>query len=846
MIDGYPDQVISSAYTSIINRFADKKTQEEMRKEIKFIVIGHMVPTLPFYIDALGQVGTVELLVPKNSTPDSETRKWVDEKGFKVLQEKDAREHLRTSWHKYVKTDNNCKIIVIDIGGYFAPAMKEYVKKEHSGVNILGYVEDTENGYQKYFANIPEMIRNCETQAEKLNVEPRSIFNLVPPIISVARSQIKESEDYNVGKAITDATDHVLRTKYYTHLAESKTILVIGYGKIGSAAAQVTSQKTRGPVLVCEIDNVRKLKASAHSFVVVDLFEGLKQADVIISCTGNRCLGAEHIEYIKHNAYISSCTSKDDEFDKSFIDALGAKVSDTDSYSVGSKIINLLNGGNSINFIEKAVHGYFIHGVLASLIVSAITIFKNSKGSLKTALQRSSINDFNDLKDDSVQGGVNESYQSIVAGILMREKLRTGPSVTNFKLTKKKVIPRYEDRKALEKGLTDYSHCLIIGKKKAGKSHVVDQFFYFNKQYYDIAWRFDGSDLDTQYNHLLEELKSVYPRETQNLLASDIPKFLQNSPHPYLLVFENAKEEIPAFPKSAGAKREHVILTTKQESEKLENVKKPFPNVKNHLLLEPYPREELFKLVLDDSEFCKSMDIKIKGLLSKMEKEIQEQRSKDESGPDDASFIPIANIMALYLKYAEEKERELDAISKLDNKNMLLYVIQKLSEKEKKLLFLFHILQRKRVAYLKKEIERRYDTNTIKELIKYGWIEEETDDGEYLVSINLKYYNKVVEDEAGNAEDEKNKLVTKAVTLTLQDYKTENVVARNQVASVVRTVTQLPSLGDILRVDASPNQPSLIKSVEKIRETLLKDPVIGRLSLKAHKYMLKMTRFTIE
>ncbi|WP_039455795.1 NAD(P)-dependent oxidoreductase [Candidatus Jidaibacter acanthamoebae] len=598
-------ELIRDFYKDVIRRFAGDET--ENMKDIQFIVVGHVVPTLPFYLEGLKEIGSIAAVIAKGSIADTNIRIWLEEtkianhlivKGkFKPFQNEDERKELEEKllklkenpeeiksrglekfclestevkeWlaldgaffvNKWAQKDK--KIIIIDIGGYFSYTLKDLLTKRSSLNNtLLGIVEDTENGHQKYRKELKEVKKQILSSV--IRTEQLKEFNIIkslpqikeaikreyqdkaPPIISVARSQI--NEDYNVGKAITDATDHILRVEDYTHLAESNTILVIGYGKIGSAAARVASEKTRGPVLICETNQVRKLEASAHSFKVVSIYKGLKQADVVICCTGNKCLDKVHIQFLKNNVYIASCTSRDDEFTKEFLtdlekhikespkldkekkekldgdklinyissylelhtiikdklgdqfltklneyvrqenskkgkekdegellDFISSSASHTlekselskflhdlekgikelreenkieikshiSRYMVGGKTINLLNNGNSVNFVEKAVHGYFIHGVLASLAISSIIIYFNSIEKYKN-LNKGQLNDFNELIDLSETSEVrtpssqelnNKSCQSIIAEILMRHKLRDEPIISNIKI----------------------------------------------------------------------------------------------------------------------------------------------------------------------------------------------------------------------------------------------------------------------------------------------------------------------------------------------------------------------------------------------------------------------------
>lgn len=94
-----------------------------------------------------------------------------------------------------------------------------------SELNLVGIVEDTENGYQKYQSKI-----QTARDARRLC-----------PIVSVARSSLKLPEDFLVGQAIVFSAESVLREQ--KQVLAGKQAMVIGYGKIGSSIATTLPAK---------------------------------------------------------------------------------------------------------------------------------------------------------------------------------------------------------------------------------------------------------------------------------------------------------------------------------------------------------------------------------------------------------------------------------------------------------------------------------------------------------------------------------------------------------------------------------------------------------------------------
>eukprot|EP00054_Salpingoeca_dolichothecata_P031136 m.260170 g.260170 ORF g.260170 m.260170 type:complete len:1320 (+) comp26777_c0_seq19:76-4035(+) len=197
---------------------------------------------------------------------------------------------------------------------------------------------------------------------------------------SIARQNIKETEDYNVGRAIAEALDVELRLRKQTYLGNNLTIVVIGFGKIGAAAAETAAAKTHLPVIVVEWNPVRALKAAALSFPVMTLEEALPKAHAIISCTGAQVLRKEHQELLRDQVYIAACTSLEDEIHDSFFEydtaesiASQAPQDPTDNLTTrdyATKTFNVVN--KTINFIYGGVDGSYIHSVLASLVLCAV------------------------------------------------------------------------------------------------------------------------------------------------------------------------------------------------------------------------------------------------------------------------------------------------------------------------------------------------------------------------------------------------------------------------------------------------------------------------------------------
>jgi adenosylhomocysteinase len=94
-----------------------------------------------------------------------------------------------------------------------------------------------------------------------------------------------------------------------------KMAVVCGYGDVGKGCAQsLRGQGAR--VVITEIDPICALQAVMEGYQVVTLDEVVGQADIFVTCTGNRdIITAEHMTRMKHNAIVGNIGHFDNEID---------------------------------------------------------------------------------------------------------------------------------------------------------------------------------------------------------------------------------------------------------------------------------------------------------------------------------------------------------------------------------------------------------------------------------------------------------------------------------------------------------------------------------------------------
>jgi adenosylhomocysteinase len=345
-----------------------------VHEKVAYIVVTHVLPDAPEFVEAVSKLGRIAAVVPKTSHRDPRTFKALAHLYNVPFEETFApddkpkdrlRDPKRAIDFILEHTNIDEKIIILDHGGYFAPAYRAMLQDprlrnrigDPAVSRILGITEATENGHQKYEKAIERME---DDRAPGLQGGLDYIARPLIPIYSRARSELKAAEDHNVGAAIVHSTEGILRNLDGARIEECETIGVFGFGKIGRAVAQKLQREGR-QVIVCEKDP--KIAALAHSmgFRVATKEWLLANADLLFCATGSRVLRGDDWQKLKDGVYIASATSADDEFDKEALIADCAtpvREADNTAYALhNGKTVNLLMDGDAVNFVDKSVLG---------------------------------------------------------------------------------------------------------------------------------------------------------------------------------------------------------------------------------------------------------------------------------------------------------------------------------------------------------------------------------------------------------------------------------------------------------------------------------------------------------
>ena len=337
------DLKVTRYYNKIINEFNINL------KEFNCIVVSHIIPDCEQYLEALNSICNILAVVPKPNSIDEATMMQIkNQYVFMHLKREEINENEELI-RKIKKSEKD--IIIFDIGGYFSEFI---VKNKLISKRIKYIIEDTENGYQKY---------------ENLNVGQE--------ILSVARSQLKDNEDYLVGESVIFSAEAILRKM--GKVLEYFNCGIIGYGKIGYSIGNHLLQRGIKPT-VYDINPIKQISALNRECNIDNKNNIVSNSEVLFLATGNHSLNIHDFRKIKNGSYIFSVTSSDDELDDSYLETeytIEEIKPNIYKYYNSNNWFYLVKKGNAVNFLHNAVMDDFIYLVMSEMIVAAQLLIKS-------------------------------------------------------------------------------------------------------------------------------------------------------------------------------------------------------------------------------------------------------------------------------------------------------------------------------------------------------------------------------------------------------------------------------------------------------------------------------------
>ncbi|MCL4128201.1 UNVERIFIED_CONTAM: hypothetical protein GTU68_007712 [Idotea baltica] len=214
----------------------------------------------------------------------------------------------------------------------------------------------------------PELVKDIKGISEETTTGVHRLYERVEkgtlpiPAININDSVTKSKFDNKYGckescvDAIRRATDVMMA---------GKVAVVAGYGDVGKGSA--ASLKGAGcRIIVTEIDPICALQAAMDGFEVKKMIDAVKEADIIVTATGNKdILSGEHFKNMKDKAIVSNIGHFDNEIDVAWLNTNYGHTKDTikpqvDLYNIDGKDIILLAEGRLVNLGCATGHPSFV------------------------------------------------------------------------------------------------------------------------------------------------------------------------------------------------------------------------------------------------------------------------------------------------------------------------------------------------------------------------------------------------------------------------------------------------------------------------------------------------------
>ncbi len=214
----------------------------------------------------------------------------------------------------------------------------------------------------------PELVKGINGLSEETTTGVHRLYErmekgtLPIPAINVNDSVTKSKFDNKYGcresavDAIRRATDVMLA---------GKVVVVAGYGDVGKGTA-ASFKGTGARVIITEIDPICALQAAMEGFEVKKMDNAIKEADIVITTTGNKdIIQGKHFKALKDKAIVCNIGHFDNEIDMAWLNEHYGHTKDTikpqvDLYNVDGKEIIVLAEGRLVNLGCATGHPSFV------------------------------------------------------------------------------------------------------------------------------------------------------------------------------------------------------------------------------------------------------------------------------------------------------------------------------------------------------------------------------------------------------------------------------------------------------------------------------------------------------
>src|ERR1035437_2255705 len=238
--------------------------------------------------------------------------------------------------------------------------------KERKPLNMI--LDDGGDLTNMVLDKFPELVSGIRGISEETTTGVHRLYDrmkngtLPLPAFNVNDSVTKSKFDNKYGcreslvDAIRRATDLMLA---------GKVAVVAGFGDVGKGSAEsLKDSKVR--VIVTEIDPICALQAAMEGYEVKKMDDAVKEADIVVTCTGNyNIISERHFKSMKHNAIVCNIGHFDNEIDMAWLNKNHGKTKEeikpqVDKYTIAGKDIIVLAEGRLVNLGCAMGHPSFV------------------------------------------------------------------------------------------------------------------------------------------------------------------------------------------------------------------------------------------------------------------------------------------------------------------------------------------------------------------------------------------------------------------------------------------------------------------------------------------------------
>ena len=234
----------------------------------------------------------------------------------------------------------------------------------------------------------PEMVDSIKGLSEETTTGVHRLYErmekgtLPMPAININDSVTKSKFDNKYGckeslvDAIRRATDIMMA---------GKVAVVAGYGDVGKGSA-ASLRGAGARVIVTEIDPICALQAAMDGFAVKRMDDVCKNADIIVTTTGNKdIIQSHHFENMKDKTIVCNIGHFDNEIDVAWLNENWGHTKNTikpevDMYTINNNDIILLAEGRLVNLGCATGHPSFVmSNSFTNQVLAQIEIWNNSQ-----------------------------------------------------------------------------------------------------------------------------------------------------------------------------------------------------------------------------------------------------------------------------------------------------------------------------------------------------------------------------------------------------------------------------------------------------------------------------------